>query len=126
MMRKKKRKKMSLKKNEVGSMKWFGLIALVLVLATPLVAAYDFDNEISAEDKKTFEDILEPVIKVYNLIKYSASVIAVLVMLFAGIVYMTAGNDPRKRDQAKNMAGYVIIGLILIWAAPLIVDFIVN
>ena len=64
--------------------------------------------------------------KIYNFVKYSATVIAVLVLLFAGIVYMTAGNDPKKRDQAKNMAGYVIIGLILIWAAPIVVQFIIT
>ena len=107
-------------------MKMFWILALVLVLAMPLALAVDFNQDISPEDKQAFDEILKPVMKVYNLVKYSATVIAVLVLLFAGIVYMTAGNDPRKRDQAKNMAGYVIIGLILIWAAPMIVKFIVG
>lgn len=107
-------------------MKWISLIALALVLALPFVSAYGFDEGISSEDRSTFDEILKPVMKIYNFVKYSATVIAVLVLLFAGIVYMTAGNDPKKRDQAKNMAGYVIIGLILIWAAPIIVQFIIS
>jgi multisubunit Na+/H+ antiporter MnhB subunit len=39
---------------------------------------------------------------------------------------MTSGSDPKKREDAKNMAMYVIIGLIVIWAAPLIVNWIVG
>lgn len=99
---------------------------LILLLLIPCTLAVDFDKEISQEEKKAFDKMLEPVMKVYNLIKYTATVVAVLVLLFSGITYMLAGNDPGKRDKAKNMAGYVIIGLIVIWAAPLIVKFITG
>jgi len=91
-----------------------------------LVSAVDLDTEISDEDKATFDAILEPVMKVYNFVKYAASVLAVMVLLFAGISYMASGSDPKKRDGAKNMAMYVIIGLVVIWAAPLIVNFIAG
>ncbi len=104
-----------------------GALVLVLTLmAVNLVTAVDFDQTISAEDKATFDKILEPVMKIYNLVKYIASVLAVVVLLFAGMTYMTSGSDPGKREKAKNMAMYVIIGLIVIWAAPLIVNFIVG
>ena len=43
----------------------------------------------------------------------------------AAITYMTSGSDPRKRDQAKSIASYVVIGLIVIWAAPAIVGLLV-
>ena len=102
-------------------MKWLFLFLLILVLLPTFVAA--LDSEISSDDKAQFDQILTPVTKVYNLVKYSASVIAGLFLLFAGITYMIAGNDIKKRDQAKNMAGYVIIGLIVIWAAPLVINY---
>jgi hypothetical protein len=38
---------------------------------------------------------------------------------------MTSGADPRKRDQSKNIAMYVVIGLIVIWAAPMIINLMV-
>jgi len=60
------------------------------------------------------------------MVKYAATVIAVIILLFAGVSYMTSGNDPKKRDTAKNMVMYVVIGLIVIWAAPLVVNFIVG
>ena len=59
-----------------------------------VVAAVDFNSEISSADKATFDSMLSPVMKVYNLVKYFASAIAVVVLLFAGITYITSGNDP--------------------------------
>jgi len=106
-------------------MKMLAVILLVILAVIPIVAAVDFDTDISAEDKATFDEILEPVMKIYNFVKYAASVIAVIILLFAGVNYMTSGSDPKKREQAKNMAMYVFIGLIVIWAAPMIVNFIV-
>jgi len=103
-----------------------GLTAILTLIVLNFVSAVDFGQDISPQDKATFDEILEPVMKIYNLVKYSATVIAVMVLLFAGITYITSAGDPRKREQAKNMATYVVIGLIVIWAAPMIVNFIVG
>ena len=105
-------------------MKW--LILFALLIALPVAAAADFNTELSDADKATFDKILEPVMKIYNLVKYAATVIAVVIMLFSGVSYMISGSDPKKRESAKNMAIYVIIGLIVIWAAPLVVNFIIG
>jgi cation transport ATPase len=102
----------------------FGLVFVLSFFALQFVYAADFSQDISAEDKSTFDEILEPVMKIYNLVKYSATVLAVVVLLFAGVIYMTSGSNPAKREQAKNMVMYVVIGLIVIWIAPLVVNFI--
>lgn len=107
--------------------KIFGLLFFVLALMTvQTVMAVEFNETISPEDQAQFDHMLEPVMKIYNLVKYAATVLAVIVLLFAGITYMTSGSDPGKREKAKNMAMYVVIGLIVIWAAPLIVQFIIG
>ena len=103
----------------------FLIFALALIVL-PMATAVDFNQDISEEDQATFDQILQPVMKVYNLIKYIASVIAVIVLLFAGITYIMSGSEPAKREKAKNMAMYVVIGLFVIWAAPLIVNFITG
>ena len=105
--------------------KFLPFLLCIIIFALPIAQAADFDDDISDEDKATFDKILEPVLKVYNLVKYAARIIAVLVLLFAGINYMISGSDPRKRDQSKNMAMYVVVGLIVIWAAPTVVNFII-
>jgi predicted nucleic acid-binding Zn ribbon protein len=81
---------------------------------------------VSAADESDFEEILKPVMTIYDLVKYTATVISGLVMLFAGITYIASGSDPGKREKAKNMVMYVIIGLIVIWAAPFVVDLILG
>lgn len=80
----------------------------------------------SAATQSDFEEILKPLTTIYALIKYAATVVAGLVMLIAGITYISSGSDPGKRESAKNMVMYVIIGLIVIWAAPFVVDLILG
>ena len=93
-----------------------------LVLAQPL----NFSTQPTPQEQATFNQILQPVMKIYNMVKYIATAIAALVLLLTGISYMMSGSDPKKRDNAKGMAMYVIIGLVIIWAAPLVVNFIVS
>ena len=104
----------------------FGLLFFAVLILMQFVASAGFDEPISSEDKATFDQILEPVMKIYNLVKYSATILAVLVLLFAGITYLISGSNPAKREQAKGMITYVVIGLIVIWIAPLVVNFIVS
>lgn len=112
---------------------WLRFLVYFLVIMMPFITASSvkaetapLDTTISTEDKAKFDQILEPVMKVYNLIKYAASIIAVLALLFAGISYMFSGNDIRKRDVSKNMAAYVLIGLVVIWAAPFVVNLLIT
>ena len=81
---------------------------------------------VAAASESDFEEILKPLTTIYNLVKYAATVIAGLVMLFAGVTYIASGSDPGKREKAKNMVMYVIVGLIVIWAAPFVVDLILG
>ena len=74
----------------------------------------------------TYDEILKPIQAIYDLVKYAVTIIAGLVLLFAGITYITAGSDPGKRDKAKNMIMYVLIGLAVIWAAPFIVQLVMG
>lgn len=102
------------------------LLFMIEFVALQVISAVDFNQPISAEDQATFDQILDPILKIYNLVKYSATVIAVVVLLFAGVTYMLSGENPAKREQAKNMVAYVVVGLIVIWIAPLLVNFVVG
>jgi len=102
------------------------IFLMLFLLLVPIALADDFGGEISPEDKETFDQILEPVMKIYNFVKYSATVLAVVFLVFAGITFIMSGNDQGKREQAKMMATYIVIGLIVIWVAPLLVRFLVG
>ena len=101
------------------------LFLVVLMSLTSNAAAIEFNQPISAEDKATFDQILTPVMKIYNFVKYAATTIAVIVLLFAGISWIVSGHNPAKRDTAKNMIAYVVIGLAVIWVAPFVVNYII-
>nr|MBA4405298.1 hypothetical protein [Nanoarchaeum sp.] len=102
-----------------------GLLVYILCLNVVMAETSPIDDEIDPEDRERFDQILQPVMKIYNFVKYISSVIAGIFLLYAGICYMTSGSDPKKRDQAKNIAAYVVIGLIIIWGAPIIVSLLV-
>lgn len=99
------------------------IIAYMLIM--PIVSA-QFNGTISDEDKRTFNTILEPVLKIYNLVKYAATFIAVIMLVLAGVSYIMSGSDPKKRESSKHTIMYVFIGLAIIWAAPWFVQFMVN
>ncbi len=103
------------------------IIAILVLLMLPMVLAdsASLNTPLSSTDKATFDQILAPVMKIYNFIKYIASIIAGIALLWAGVTYMMSGSDPKKREDAKNIATYVVIGLIIIWGAPLIVQLFV-
>ena len=81
---------------------------------------------ISAADTATFDQILAPVQAIYDLVKYAVTIIAGLVLLFTGITYIMSGGDAGKREKAKNMFMYVIVGLAVIWAAPFVIKLILG
>ena len=101
-------------------------MALALVLLMPLVTALDFNQTLNASDKAQFDQILSPVMKIYNFVKYAATVLAVILLVFAGISFITNGGDMAKREQAKMMIMYIVIGLVVIWVAPLIVQLVTG
>jgi len=111
-------------------MKMWAIAVMLLMVAVTVSSALavdyaDVDTEITPEEQEQFDEILEPVVKIYNFVKYVATVVAVIILAIAGISFMTSGTDPKKRDTAKGMATYVVLGLLVIWAAPMIVGFLI-
>src|SRR3989338_3568440 len=103
--------------------KYMRIFLVVLMFLPTFVAAVDFNQSLTAQDKQQLDQILSPVMNIYNFIKYAAVVIGVLMLVFAGVEFITSGGESAKKERAKNMAAGVIIGLIVIWVAPLVVKF---
>ena len=100
------------------------LLLFSFVLMLPFVVA-QFNNTLAPQEQQTFNTILEPVLRIYNLIKYAATFIAVIMLVLAGVSYMMSGADPKKRESSKNTIMYVFLGLAIIWAAPWFVQFMI-
>lgn len=100
--------------------------AKAIILPVVLLAVCLLQIVMVSAANATYDQILQPIQAVYDLVKYSVTIIAGLVLLFAGITYIMSGSDPGKREQAKSMIMYVIIGLAVIWAAPFIVKLVMG
>lgn len=104
-------------------------VALLLMLVVTIPAALsepDFNKKLTADEQKQVDAILAPVMKVYNTIKYVATVVGVLMLSFAGVALASSGADPEQKKKAKNTVIGVVVGLIVIWVAPLIVKFVFS
>ena len=100
------------------------MFLLLLIVAPTALAVIDWDEDLTPAEEDLVDEILEPVMSVYNAIKYAMTVVGVLVLVFAGISFVTAGGEQGKKNRAKGMIAGVVVGLILIWVAPTIVEFV--
>ncbi len=61
-----------------------------------------------------------------NLIYFLAGVIAVIVIISAGLMYTTSSGDSSRVAKAKNLLTYSIVGLVVVLTAFIITNFIVG
>lgn len=61
-----------------------------------------------------------------NTILYIVGIIAIIMLIFGGIRYITSGGDSKKVTDAKNTILYAIIGLVVALLAFAIVNFVLN
>ncbi|OQA37052.1 MAG: hypothetical protein BWY53_00136 [Parcubacteria group bacterium ADurb.Bin326] len=121
--------KKTIKKLFAGAMV-AGIMALfVLPLAVNTVSAQEdiwgeLQTNMAAEgNDASLADIIAGIIRV---IMGVLGVIVVLIILWGGFIWMTAGGVPDKVDKAKKMIYSGIIGLIVILAAYAIASFVMS
>ena len=71
----------------------------------------------------TITQITQPITNIYDLIKAAVSILGIIAITLAGAMYMFSGGNVGQREQAKSMVSYSVIGLVLVWIAPLIVSY---
>lgn len=63
---------------------------------------------------------------VVNLFSFFVGVAAVLMVMFGGFKYITAGGDSGKISSAQQTIIYAIVGLVVVALAQIIVRFVLN
>jgi type IV secretory pathway VirB2 component (pilin) len=63
-------------------------------------------------------------VDVANILAFAAAVIAVIIVMVAGITMMTSDGDAGKIASSRNAIIYTVVGLIIIIAARSIVVFV--
>lgn len=104
-----------------------------------LITTFSFANVVFAQESKGwgpecvsnldpqvatiqgFECVFRNVVSVVTVL---AGLALFIMLLMGGLKYLTSGGDPKAQEQAKNTLTYAILGMVLIVAAYLILNFI--
>lgn len=72
------------------------------------LATIDFNNPIANDD------LISLVKSVMNWMIYIAGPIAVIAIIFAGVVLLTSQGNPERIKRGRKILGYAIVGLAII------------
>lgn len=72
------------------------------------------------------QDVRVTIANIINVALGLLGIVAVVIVIYAGFLWMTAGGNQTKVDDAKKWLAGGIIGLVLILSAYAIASFIVN
>jgi len=69
-------------------------------------------------------EISDIIAKITNLLAGIGSGVAVIMIIWGGIQYMTAGGSEENVAKAKKTITWAIVGLAILWSAKFIIDLI--
>jgi len=103
------------------------LLLAVFLFTKPLWAAnVNVGLEYAAQTGLGTTDIRITIARIIRAFIGLLGIIAVLIILYGGYVYMTSAGNPEKIEQAKKILRNAIIGLLIILSSFAIVSFILN
>ena len=80
-------------------------------------------NNCSSGSSSSVDNLVK---NVTNLISYIVGAVAVIVIIFAGFRFITAGGDQNTVSSGRNMLLYAIVGLVIAATAQIIVHYAIN
>jgi hypothetical protein len=113
------------------SLKKIAAFATVAALAVPFVAmaqtgSIDIGLEYATSIGLGTQDVRTTVSGVIRAFMGLLGIVAVCLILYGGFRWMTAMGSPEKVDEAKKIIIAGVIGLIIIFAAYAIAQFVIN
>jgi hypothetical protein len=113
-----------------------GLSGIVLFQLAPSAAAADSPQTLDAGFQavfgkqgniKTFDGKFTTFI--LDVLKVASAVIAVLALaaiLYGAVTYILSGGDEKKTEKAKKIIIFAIVGLLILGAAGIVVNVVIN
>ena len=80
----------------------------------------------NCDGNQASNDIEGIVAVVLNLLSFIAGIAAVIMIIIAGLKYITSGGDSSGVAGAKSALIYAIVGIVIVALAQVIVQFVVN
>ncbi|NCN07113.1 Ig-like domain-containing protein [Candidatus Falkowbacteria bacterium] len=108
----------------------FLVVFLVLILPNVGLAQTTADNRFGLADAASIglgqTDLRVAIVRIIQIILSFVGIIAVIMVLYGGFIWMTSGGDPAKIEKAKKILINTIIGIIVILSSYIITAFIIG
>jgi len=118
-------KKQTIKKMLAGVMTLALMAAFMMPVVVGAQETIDF-TEVASEGGLGNANLQTMIGGVIKVVMGFLGVIAVLIILWGGFVWMTAMGEPDKIEKAKNMIKAGVIGLVIIFASYAIANFVMS
>jgi len=115
-----------MKKKLIKTIAVSALLMPIFAIALPVLAQPDIGLNYTSELNLANADPRTAAVSLISLLMTFLGIIAVVIMLYGGFVWMTAAGNEDKVASAKKIIAAGVIGLIVILAAFLIVNFVVT
>ncbi len=107
-----------------------GTMAIAAVVPVAVGAASDSDP-LGLEDAKSINlgqstTLKQDIADIVNLLLGFLGILAVIIILYAGFKWMTAGGNEEQVGEARKMLLQAVIGLVIVMAAWVITSFVVG
>lgn len=104
----------------------FAMLALILLPTVALAQINVYINELAEPLGLGTRDVRDTVASIINVALGLLGIIAVVIVIYAGFLWMTAGGSDERVKQAKSWMIGGVIGLIIVLSAYAIARFIVG
>lgn len=78
---------------------------------------------VSGEAETTVNNLVTTIINIFSAV---VGIVAVIMILYGGFKYITAGGDSSRITSAQHTIIYAIIGLIIVALAQIVVQFVLS
>ena len=95
-------------------------------MSNKIIFAQGLSDKILPRVEGTQGDLPDLIVNLLNTMVGAAAVICVVVMIFAGYMYITASGDETKIEKATKTLTYAIVGLAICFIAVLLVNFVLK
>ena len=101
-------------------------IFVLPIMTLAVTSTTDFGIDDAQATGLATNDLRVTIINVIRVLLGFLGIIAVILILYGGFIYMTAAGDPAKLDKAKKILTSAAIGAVIILSAFIIASFAIN
>jgi len=102
------------------------IVSIFALSVLPALATLDVGLEYGTYTGLGTKDLREGVMAIVNVLLGFLGIVAIIIILYGGFVWLTSAGNEEKVGQAKKIITAGIIGLVIIFISYAIATFVIN